>query len=301
MRWRQWTLSALLASSAAYSQVEVDSQFVAAVSAPAFRQAHPHVVIDEAHFNYHTAGARYGPFAALLRADGYRVTAGNSKFAPASLVGVDLLVIANARGGDLPETVAKPAFASSECDTLAHWVKNGGRLLLVADHAPFGAAANILGERFGVQMGRGHVFDTEHSTGDATILVFSRENRLLANHSILNGRNDGERVTQVIAFEGQSLSVPPGATALLRFAMTAREAADEVQLDAREGTSVGGRAQAVALKFGSGRVIVLGEAALLTAQIARVDGTEMRFGMNASGNDDRQFALNLVHWLSGIL
>jgi hypothetical protein len=83
--------------------------------------------------------------------------------------------------------------------------------------------------------------------------------------------------------------------------MTAREAADEVQLDAREGTSVGGRAQAVALKFGSGRVIVLGEAALLTAQIARVDGTEMRFGMNASGNDDRQFALNLVHWLSGIL
>ncbi len=28
---------------------------------------------------------------------------------------------------------------------------------------------------------------------------------------------------------------------------------------------------------------------------------ETRFGMNVPGNDDRQFALNALHWLSGLL
>jgi len=49
---------------------------------------------------------------------------------------------------------------------------------------------------------------------------------------------------------------------------------------------------------------VLGEAALLSAQIIRYTDPEprdMKIGMNTSGNDDRQFALNIVHWLSGLL
>jgi len=59
------------------------------------------------------------------------------------------------------------------------------------------------------------------------------------------------------------------------------------------------------MRFGKGRVVVLGEAALLTAQIVTSpDGnpqTQRKFGMNAPGNDDRQFALNVLHWLSGVL
>jgi hypothetical protein len=70
-------------------------------------------------------------------------------------------------------------------------------------------------------------------------------------------------------------------------------------------TAVGGRAQGVAFPFGQGRVVVLGEAALLSAQILRfTEGDQprdARFGMNAAGNDDRQFALNVVHWLSRAL
>jgi hypothetical protein len=41
-------------------------------------------------------------------------------------------------------------------------------------------------------------------------------------------------------------------------------------------------------------VVILGEAAMLTAQVA--DG--VAFGMNIPGNDNRQFALNIMHWLS---
>jgi hypothetical protein len=44
---------------------------------------------------------------------------------------------------------------------------------------------------------------------------------------------------------------------------------------------------------------MLGEAAMLSAQVA---GSEnIRMGMNVPGNDDRQFALNIMHWLSGLL
>jgi hypothetical protein len=65
--------------------------------------------------------------------------------------------------------------------------------------------------------------------------------------------------------------------------------------------AVHGRAQGVALAFGRGRVIVMGEAALFSAQILKTGKPgepDLRFGMNVPGNDDRQFALNALHWLS---
>jgi hypothetical protein len=67
-----------------------------------------------------------------------------------------------------------------------------------------------------------------------------------------------------------------------------------------EGTkSAAGRAQGIALKFGKGRVVVLAEAAMMSAQLA---GPERRkFGMNRPGIDNRQMALNIMHWLSGLL
>jgi 2-polyprenyl-6-methoxyphenol hydroxylase-like FAD-dependent oxidoreductase len=62
--------------------------------------------------------------------------------------------------------------------------------------------------------------------------------------------------------------------------------------------SAAGRAQGIALQFGKGRIVVLGEAAMLTAQIA---GKGFPFGMNTPGVDNRQLALNIMHWLSGLL
>jgi hypothetical protein len=60
-----------------------------------------------------------------------------------------------------------------------------------------------------------------------------------------------------------------------------------------------GRAQGLALTVGSGRVVILGEAAMLTAQVVSIPGREtMRMGMNVPGSDDQQFALNVLHWLS---
>lgn len=47
---------------------------------------------------------------------------------------------------------------------------------------------------------------------------------------------------------------------------------------------------------------MLGQAGMLSAQLIRFpDGREQRFGMNVAGTDNQQFALNVVHWLSGLL
>lgn len=69
----------------------------------------------------------------------------------------------------------------------------------------------------------------------------------------------------------------------------------QVQLKVGAGTSAAGRSQGLALRFGKGRVVVLGEASMLSAQL---DAQGRPFGMNRAGIDNRQLALNILHWLS---
>ncbi|HEV8538134.1 MAG TPA: hypothetical protein VGR15_04330 [Bacteroidota bacterium] len=125
----------------------------------------------------------------------------------------------------------------------------------------------------------------------------------------MQGRDSSERVGRVMTFTGQSLLGPAGSAALLRLGSSA---SDMVPESSRTETSwiffsngytrfsdpisAAGRAQGIALSFGKGRVVVLGEAAMLTAQIGRTP-----FGMNVTGIDNRKFALNIMHWLSRLL
>jgi hypothetical protein len=295
-----------LASGPLDAQQVADSAFDTSVPRPAYRGDGPRVVIDEAHQNFHTLDGRYAPFAQLLASDGFRVAAGTSALTRSSLAGIDVLVIANALGPGATNETSDPAFTPAECDAVHTWVREGGALLLVADHAPFGDAAKLLASRFGVTLGGGFVFDTAHAfDGNATMLVFSEANGLLGMHAILRGREAAERVRRVVSFTGESLSVPDGAVALLRLGPAAREAPTGNATNAGTGVPVPGRAQAIAMPVGRGRLVVLGEAAMLSAQVLRyMDAgkpAEFRMGMNVPGSDDRQFALNLMRWLSGAL
>src|SRR5580693_6894861 len=93
-----------------------DPDFLARVESPAFTTRHPRVGIDEAHRNFHTRDGRYQPFAALMTADGFVVSAA-PPFDGDSLKSVDILVIANAMG-DTSNGVATPAFTADECDAV---------------------------------------------------------------------------------------------------------------------------------------------------------------------------------------
>jgi len=319
----------LLLTSVATAQQVADSTFDTKVAKPAFTSKHPVVIIDQAHGNFHTASGRYKPLAELLRSDGYVVAEGKDKF-DAPIRG-DVLIVSNAETDVPAGTPQPPAFTPAECHAVYEWVKRGGSLLLIADHAPYGTAAANLGARFGIDMGQGFVFDPDsaHSVDNPSILLYSSENTLLGEHAITRGSNAAERVRRVVAFTGQSLNVPPGATALMRLGPDAFELHTQSEMEQanpklgyegmdrvrgadpafitemKQRHGVAGRAQGVAFTLGKGRVVVMGEAAMFSAQVYKFTyqgkTVQGKMGMNAEGSDDRQFALNVLHWLSRVL
>jgi hypothetical protein len=289
----------LLLAIPAFAQQQPDPEFNTSIENPAYKKDGPRVAFDEAHHNFHTAEGRYKPFVDLLMNDGYRVVRSRQPFTKTSLSSFKVLVIANALGAeeDDDEGADSSAFTEGEIQAVHDWVKAGGSLLLIADHAPFGGAAAELANRFGVEMSKGYTFDKENSVaGSSSHLIFSRENKLLASHPITEGRNENEKVNLLRSFTGQSLKGPDNSMVILKLSDGATDAPG---FDSQTLTSAAGRAQAIALKFGKGRVVVQAEAAMLSAQIS---GSEKRrMGMNVPGNDNRQYALNLMHWLSGML
>jgi hypothetical protein len=281
----------------AFCQQVSDAKFNVKVERPAYTSNHPRVLFDEGHFNVHTSKGGYKVFADLVTNDGYRITANDKPFDAKILAGYDILVIANARGSAMRSE--KPAFTDAECDAVRDWVRAGGALLFVTDHYPTGHAAEKLAARFEVDMSKGTTTDranTAPGAGGPGTLLFSRDNKLLGEHAITKGRTDAERVNKVVTFTGQSLKGPPGSVAFLQLAKTA---VDRLPWDKDKEVSAAGRAQGIALTFGKGRVVVLGEASQITAQIA---GPKQRaMGMNYPGIDNRQMALNIMHWLSKLI
>ena len=289
----------LLLSVSVVAQQMGDPEFNTTVANPAYNKNGPRVMFDEAHHNFHTTDGRYKPFVDLMTNDGYRIVRNRQPFTKEILSSFKVLVIANALGAEEldDEGADESAFTEAECDVVQEWVKDGGALLLIADHAPAGGAAAGLGNRFGVDMSKGFTYDPNNSVPNIpSLLIFSRENKLLATHPITEGRDQNERVNKVWSFTGQSLKGPANSAAIL---MLSDSATDKPSREAETSVSAAGRAQAVALKFGKGRVVVQGEAAMLSAQIAGLNKEKM--GMNAPGIDNRQYALNVMHWLTGLL
>jgi hypothetical protein len=310
-RNRSWvfavTLFAALAAALAAAQQWSDTTFDTRVARPALIERAPRMLFDEAHHEFHRTAGRYRPFADLARHDGWRVTPNLVPLDSTVLANADLLVIANALGHedmDRPEA-ALSAFTPGECAAVEAWVRRGGALLLIADHAPMGDAARPLGEAFGVDMRAAYTLDPERSEGGGKSTLHFRPGKgLHETHPIVAGRDSGERVRHVVAFTGQSLAGPAGSTPILQLSATAEdllvglgEAGGHVPPERRR--SAAGRAQGLAFEHGRGRVVVLGEAAMCTAQVAGGKRTPM--GMNVPGNDDRQFALNTLRWLARAL
>jgi hypothetical protein len=271
-----------------------DPDFITEVANPAYSdKRHPRVLFDEAHHNFHTITGRYKAFAELISRDGYKVTPNREPFTAKSLAGSDILVIANALGAEGMENpdAAKPAFTDAECDAVRDWVEAGGSLLLVTDLPPFGDAAEAMAKRFEIESSKGITQDPANQAVRG--LLFSREKGLIGDQAITRGRSEIERVDRVLTFAGQSLKGPAGSVPFLKFSDTA--------VDRRNGerVSAAGRSQGIALTRGKGRVVVMGEAGQLSAQIT--EDQSGQFGMNLPGCDNRQMVLNTLHWLSRLI
>ncbi len=287
--------------------------FEPTVGAPAYpRGGGPIVLIDEGHHNFHTIGpttdyddahqqvtipGRYGPFADLLRRDGYVVKSLRSLLSRAALVDVQVLVIANALAEANVDDWSLPnpsAFEDDEIEAIVTWVREGGALLLIADHQPWPAAAAELAERFGLLFYNG---STER-------LQFRRKIGTLRDHPITRGRGMAEQIDCVLTFSGQAfrfdsettgdplLIIPPQTTLVLHWDpfQDLTEKVPRIRAD--------GMLQGAAVRFGAGRVAAFGEAAMFTAQVDE----EGPMGMNhPEAPQNAQFVLNVLHWLTGVL
>ena len=291
-------------------QPQYDPSFNVTVDAPAYGQRGPVVLYDEGHLNTHTATDGYKPFADLVRNDGYEWTTSRSTFTKAMLESVSILIVVLPRGSN--DSNDNPAFSNEECSTVAEWVRQGGSLLLITDHWPYGASAATLGKQFQIEMSAGMTEDPKHcddELGDSHI-VFAKDNGLLGTHPITLGRTKAEQLNRVLTFTGQSIQGPEDAFPFLRLSDNAIDRPPTIPVVKRNGGNVQvemqygsplpakNKAQGLALEVEKGRIVVLAEAGMLRAKRER---NGMLVGMNRLDYDNRQLALNIMHWLSKLL
>lgn len=262
------------------------------VTSPAYPSDRgPRVLIDQGHANLHTLETGYAPFATLLRNDGYRVNAHRGRINAETLAEADVLVIANAA----PPPVGSSAFLPLEIAALRSWVEAGGALLLIADHRPYAGAAAELGAAFGITFRNAYAVHPGNRGQD-----LFRSGAGLADHPIVAGAEGDTAVTAVRSFTGSAFTAP-GARPLLTlgegYLAVEAETEDEIEAAIAAAPSAAGLLQGATLELGRGRIVVLGEAAMLTSQLT---GPQQRLtGIGAPGAEqNKQFALNLMHWLS---
>jgi len=286
------------------AQQVADTAFRPQLAEPAFPAGMgPHVVLDEAHFNFHTLSGRYQTFARVLRSDGFVVDAGVLPFSSASLEAVDVVVIANAldernlspSDWSLP---TPPAFTTSEVTAVREWVEDGGSLFLIADHMPFPGAAAELAASFGFELMNGFAIQTEARTP----IVFRTSDGSLGDHAVVQGSGGMNRVDSVVSFTGEAFRAPPGAISLLTLpdgvvSLNPSQAWEFTEETPR--VDVGGWSQGAVMEVGEGRVAVFGEAAMFSAQVSGPMREPM--GMNAPiATDNPRFLVNLVRWLARV-
>jgi hypothetical protein len=291
----------LFAASSAIAEQVVDTQFTPQNTLKTFTQTNsPRVLVDAAHFNFHTLASRYAPFGKILQSDGYTLVPNMQAFSPEVLKQANILVIANALNEQNTENWDLPnygAFTRAEIEAVFHWVKNGGSLLLIADHMPFPKASEELAAIFGFQFTNGYVEELDNREQ-----IFSLTKGNLKAHPLLQGIDGKSPVASVKAFTGQAFLAPPAAKPLIVLGTRSFNLMPHKSWEFPDSTpeiDAEGWLQGATLKFHKGRIAVFGEAAMFSAQLSGEGSEVIKMGLNAEGAEqNEQFLLNVMHWLS---
>lgn len=282
----------LLCSGLVAAQQVPDTAYRYAIQNPRYKAGQGStVMVDAAHHNFHTLDERYGPFGKVLGGDGYRLASNTQTLTPAALQPCRIFVISNPLDSSNLADWKLPtpsAFSPAEIVALNDWVKNGGRLLLIADHMPFAGAAQALAQSFGFEFLNCFAMDNRRRELER----FFRSNGTLADNEITRG------VDTVITFTGSAFKMPKGAQpilALKNYTLLMPETAWQFE----ENTPVqsgDGYYQGAYVAYGKGKVVVMGEAAMLSAQLAGPDKNPV--GLNRpEARQNNQLLLNIMHWL----
>jgi hypothetical protein len=130
-------------------------------------------------------------------------------------------------------------------------------------------------------------------------IYFYRNDNTLTSCSITNGRNTNETVNKVVTFTGQAMRIPAEATSILNFGKKYLlfETDTAWVFDSRtKHTPIKDWSQGAYMKYGKGRVVMFGEAAMFSAQLAGQN--QRKVGMNSDyAGENYKLLLNIIHWL----
>ncbi len=279
----------------ACAQQQVDHEFSPKVEQPLYASGTgPVITVDAGHYNFHTLADKYAPFGRVAEADGFRLRSLEGEVQPGKLEDTRILVIANALNEKNTEYWRKPvhqAFTPSEIETIVSWVKGGGRLFLIADHMPFAGAVSELAAAMGFQFYDGFAMRKPKRKYDQ----FSTTNGMLKVSELtsLHGRLDS-----IVSFTGQAFRISDSAVSVITldssFKVLMPEEAWEFN-DKMEIIPAEGMSQLAYGRFGAGKVVIAGEAAMFTAQ--RVG--DVRIGLGSSfAPHNLRLLRNILEWLN---
>jgi DNA modification methylase len=282
----------LIIATLAYGQQAPDTAYNFAVADPRYPAGKGSVVtVDAAHNNFHTLDNRYGPFGKVLANDGYRMVSNDKPVTGAVLRESRIYVISNPLdssnigGWQLP---TPSAFSPAEIAAINDWVKNGGRLLLIADHMPFAGAAQALAQSFGFKFLNCFAMDNRRRSLER----FYRGNQSLSDDEITRG------VDTVVTFTGSAFKIPKGAKPILtlkNYTLSLPVVAWQFE-ENTPAVSGDGFFQGAYMDYGKGKIVVMGEAAMFSAQLAGPNRNPV--GLNRpEARANNQLLLNIIHWL----
>jgi hypothetical protein len=275
----------------------------------------PKVLIDEAHNNFHTASGRYKAFQQVLVSDGHTVKPNRKSFTLNGLKNTEILVVANALDTNRLDWTPpfKDAFQETEVQAIKQWVSDGGSLLLIADHIPFPKAAESLSKAFGFEFSNGHVDKALFRMNDGSLAKHevtksSTELNVNIQLNVFNDISDpnppeSDFLKQVKTFGGSAFIPPQNAQSILTLGGWAFSRTPEIPFQIKAETPkipMDGWSQGAILEFGNGRVAVFSEAMMFTSQLYVPTGEKMGL-VSRGAEDNEQFLLNIMHWLSGVI
>jgi len=314
----------------AKTQIDDDEMYSPKLARPAYVEAGPVVLLDEAHGNSHFDKA----FVKLVSMDGYRVAVAREPFRYEELSKAKILVIMNP-GRFMPLTWhenPQPLFTDVEAAAVKDWIAAGGSLLFASGSLEPKSGEmllNHLGVAFSQDVLTDH--DLHQAKGAAQpsvpqLLTFTREKEMLAIHSILAGRTESEGVdTIALNYASTIVKAPNNAIVLLHCSEKAvtiprdwlvkkqeAEARKEVKNGATESQPITMQSfstpapkapVAVAFSIGKGRAVVVGNSSFLSSVLFQsvLRGNPISQKVGLGDGDNQKFTLNIMHWLSGLL
>ena len=272
--------------------------------------ANPVIVFAEGHNNFGDNRESFaGEMKQFLAREGFELRQYMGAITREALKGASILHTDNALASLNQDNWTLPtpsAFTSEEISVIYNWVHNGGALLMVIEHMPFGGSYEDLAKAFNVETSNGFAVDerllssySEENISNAGWFVFSHENQSLGDHPTLAGRQPDERVLFLAADVGSAFLLPDRAVSLMTFGSDAISVEPAVSWKFDSATprrSVSGWSQGGVMKVGKGRLVVLGDNFLIIPPSQLGSEKEVVFGRY-----NPQFTVNVYRWLSGQL